>query len=202
MNKIKILTQGLIKENPTLVLVLGGCPSLAVTSSVNTALGMGLATTFVLFMGNSFVSLFRNHIPHTVRIPAYIVIIASFVAIVELLLKGFMPPLAESLGIFIPLIVANCVLLGRAEVFASKNKVVDSFLDGLGMGLGFTFALFLFGTCREVLGNGTFMGFELIPGTQGNAVLGFILAPGAFFVMGFVIAIMRHLRTRNKVTSN
>ncbi|MBQ9436433.1 MAG: electron transport complex subunit E [Bacteroidales bacterium] len=193
MSKLQILTKGLIKENPTLILVLGTCPSLAVTTSVQNAIGMGLATTFVLMMSNTIISMLKSLIPDKVRIPAFIVVIATFVSIVDLLIQGFVPALAESLGIFIPLIVVNCIVLGRAEAFASKNSVFDSFLDGLGMGLGFTIALFLIGTCRELLGSGSFWGYKL-PFVTGDGILVFVLAPGAFIVMGFIIAIVKHFQ--------
>ena len=193
MSKLQILTKGLIKENPTLVLVLGTCPSLAVTTSVQNAIGMGLATTFVLMMSNTIISMLKSLIPDKVRIPAFIVVIATFVSIVDLLIQGFVPALAESLGIFIPLIVVNCIVLGRAEAFASKNSVFDSFLDGIGMGLGFTIALFLIGTCRELLGSGSFWGYKL-PFVTGDGILVVVLAPGAFIVMGFIIAIVKHFQ--------
>ena len=193
MSKLQILTKGLIKENPTLVLVLGTCPSLAVTTSVQNAIGMGLATTFVLMMSNTIISMLKSLIPDKVRIPAFIVVIATFVSIVDLLIQGFVPALAKSLGIFIPLIVVNCIVLGRAEAFASKNSVFDSFLDGIGMGLGFTIALFLIGTCRELLGSGSFWGYKL-PFVTGDGILVFVLAPGAFIVMGFIIAIVKHFQ--------
>ena len=195
MNKMKILTQGLLKENPIFVLVLGMCPSLAVTTSAINALGMGLATTFVLLMSNMLISLLKNVIPNKVRIPAYIVVIATFVTIVDLVLKGFVPPLAESLGLFIPLIVVNCIVLGRAEAFASKNTVVDSMLDGIGMGLGFTLSLFVIGSIREILGSGSFLGFS-IPFMKGNEILVFVLAPGAFIVLGFMMALVRKLQNK------
>lgn len=195
MNKMKILTKGLLKENPTFVLVLGMCPSLAVTTSAINALGMGLATTFVLLMSNMLISLLKNVIPNKVRIPAYIVVIATFVTIVDLMLKGFVPPLAESLGLFIPLIVVNCIVLGRAEAFASKNTVVDSMLDGIGMGLGFTLSLFVIGSIREILGSGSFLGFS-IPFMKGNEILVFVLAPGAFIVLGFMMALVRKLQNK------
>lgn len=195
MNKMKILTKGLLKENPIFVLVLGMCPSLAVTTSAINALGMGLATTFVLLMSNMLISLLKNVIPNKVRIPAYIVVIATFVTIVDLVLKGFVPPLAESLGLFIPLIVVNCIVLGRAEAFASKNTVVDSMLDGIGMGLGFTLSLFVIGSIREILGSGSFLGFS-IPFMKGNEILVFVLAPGAFIVLGFMMALVRKLQNK------
>ncbi|MDR1757379.1 MAG: electron transport complex subunit E [Bacteroidales bacterium] len=189
MSKWSILTKGIIKENPTLVLVLGTCPSLAVTTSVSNAIGMGLATTFVLLMSNMLISSLKSVIPNKVRIPAFIVIIATFVSIVDLILQGFVPVLAASLGIFIPLIVVNCIVLGRAEAFASKNSVLDSILDGIGMGIGFTFALTIIAAFRELLGSGSILGHKLFDGA-----LVFVLAPGAFFVMGFVIAIVGYLK--------
>lgn len=192
---MKILTKGLLKENPAFVLVLGMCPSLAVTTSAINALGMGLATTFVLLMSNMLISLLKNVIPNKVRIPAYIVVIATFVTIVDLVLKGFVPPLAESLGLFIPLIVVNCIVLGRAEAFASKNSVLDSVLDGIGMGLGFTLALFVIGSIREILGSGSFLGLS-IPFMKGNEILVFVLAPGAFIVLGFVMALVRRIQNK------
>ncbi len=195
MNKMKILTKGLLKENPAFVLVLGMCPSLAVTTSAINALGMGLATTFVLLMSNMLISLLKNVIPNKVRIPAYIVVIATFVTIVDLVLKGFVPPLAESLGLFIPLIVVNCIVLGRAEAFASKNSVLDSVLDGIGMGLGFTLSLFVIGSIREILGSGSFLGLS-IPFMKGNEILVFVLAPGAFIVLGFVMALVRRIQNK------
>lgn len=193
MSKLKVLTKGLIKENPVLVLVLGMCPTLAVTTSVFNALGMGLATTFVLVMSNMLISLLKNVIPSTVRIPAYIVVIATFVSIVDLVLQGFVPSLASSLGLFIPLIVVNCIVLGRAESFASKNSVPDSILDGLGMGLGFTLALSVVGFIRELLGSGSIFGHTFI---EGDGILIFVLAPGAFFVLGFAMAIVRYFQSR------
>ncbi|MEG1555863.1 MAG: electron transport complex subunit E [Bacteroidales bacterium] len=193
MSKLNILTKGLFKENPTLVLVLGTCPSLAVTTSSFNALGMGLATTFVLIMSNSIISLLKNIIPGKVRIPAFIIIIATFVSIVDLLIQGFVPALASSLGLFIPLIVVNCIVLGRAEAFASKNSVFDSMLDGAGMGLGFTLALFIIGSIREILGSGSIFGHKFI---AGDGILIFVLAPGAFIVMGFVIAIVKYIQSK------
>lgn len=195
MSKLKILTRGFLKENPAFVLVLGMCPTLAVTTSAVNALGMGLATTFVLLMSNMLISLLKNLIPSKVRIPAYIVVIATFVTIVDLVLKGFVPPLAESLGLFIPLIVVNCIVLGRAEAFASKNSVFDSILDGIGMGLGFTFALFIIGAIREVLGSGSIFNLPL-PFMKGNEILVFVLAPGAFIVLGFVMAFVRRIQNK------
>ncbi len=192
-NKVNILTRGLFKENPTLVLTLGMCPALGVTTSAINGIGMGLATTFVLLMSNMLISSLKNVIPDKVRIPAFIVIIATFVSIIDLLIQGYLPALAESLGLFIPLIVVNCIVLGRAEAFASKNGVFDSMLDGIGMGLGFTFALFCIGFCRELLGNGAIMNFKLI---EGDGILIFVLAPGAFIVMGLIIAIVNFIKQK------
>ena len=190
MSKIKILTKGFFKENPSLILVLGMCPTLAVTTSVNNALGRGAATTFVLLMSNIIISLLKNVIPDKVRIPCFIVIIATFVSMVDLIIQGFVPALSESLGVFIPLIVVNCIVLGRAEAFASKNTVFDSMLDGLGMGIGFTISLVLIAAVREVLGAGSFMGWQFIPSDYN--ILIFVLAPGAFLVLGFIMALVRH----------
>ena len=173
----KIIKNGIIDENPTFRLVLGMCPTLAVTTAVSNALGMGAAATFVLICSNMVIALLRNFIPAKVRIPAYVVIIAAFVTIVQLLMKAFLPALDSALGIFIPLIVVNCIILGRAEAFASKNQVVPSILDGLGMGIGFTLALTLIATIREILGNGTFLGISLFgPGYPPALIM--ILAPG------------------------
>lgn len=194
MSKIKILTKGFFKENPSLILVLGMCPTLAVTTSVNNAIGMGAATTFVLLMSNIIISLLKNVIPDKVRIPCFIVIIATFVSIVDLIIQGFVPALSESLGVFIPLIVVNCIVLGRAEAFASKNGVIDSILDGLGMGIGFTISLILVAAVREILGAGSFMGFQFIPSDYN--ILIFVLAPGAFLVLGFIMALMRYIINR------
>ncbi len=191
MSKLNILTKGFFKENPNLILVLGTCPSLAVTTSVNNALGMGAATTFVLLMSNMLISAMKNIIPDKIRIPCYIVIIATFVSIIDLLIQGFVPALSESLGVFIPLIVVNCIVLGRAEAFASKNPVFDSMLDGLGMGIGFTISLTLIAAVREILGAGSLMGFQFIP--EEYNILIFVLAPGAFFVYGFIMALVRHI---------
>ncbi len=196
MSKLNIFTKGFFKENPSLILVLGTCPTLAVTTSVNNALGMGAATTFVLLMSNMIISLLKNVIPDKVRIPCYIVIIATFVSIIDLLIQGFLPALSSSLGVFIPLIVVNCIVLGRAEAFANKNSVLDSALDGLGMGIGFTISLTLIATVREILGAGSFMGHQFIP-SQYNILI-FILAPGAFLVFGFIMALVRHLVNKHE----
>lgn len=200
MSKTQILFKGILKENPIFVLVLGMCPSLAVTTSAINGLGMGLATTFVLIMSNIIISLLKNVIPDTVRIPAFIVIIATFVSIVDLLIQGFIPPLASSLGLFIPLIVVNCIVLGRAEAFASKNSVLDSLLDGCGMGLGFTLSLFIIGSVRELLGTGAlFSGSPLyFKFIQGDGILIFILAPGAFLVLGFLMALIKFIKNRKQ----
>ena len=193
MNKLKILTNGFIKENPTLVLVLGACPALAVTTSLTNALGMGLATTFVLVMSNLLISMLKSLIPDKVRIAGYIIIIATFVSIVDLLIQAYVPALASSLGIFIPLIVVNCIVLGRAEAFASKNSIFDSLLDGIGMGVGFTIALSIIGFTRELFGNFSILGQKIIPG---DGILIFVLAPGAFLVFGFTIALVRRLQKK------
>lgn len=190
MSQIKVLTKGLIKENPNLVLLLGMCPSLGVTTSAVNGIGMGLATTFVLFMSNMLISLLRNFIPSKVRIPAFIVCIASFVTIVDMFMNAYIPALYESLGLYIPLIVVNCIVLGRAEAFASKNNVFLSFLDGLGMGLGFTLSLFLIGACREFLGGFSFLGHKLI---DRDGILLFVLAPGAFIVMAYLVALFKKI---------
>ena len=187
MNQLTNFTKGFIKENPVFVLLLGLCPTLGVTSTAINGLGMGLATTFVLLMSNIVVSLIKSFIPDKVRIPAFIVIIATFVTIVELTMQAYTPALFEALGLFIPLIVVNCLVLGRAEAFASKQSILSSIIDGLGMGLGFSFALTLLGAARELLGSGNIFGFELL---QGDLMLVFVLAPGAFIALGYLIALM------------
>jgi len=186
MSKLQIFTKGFIKENPVFVVVLGMCPVLGVTTSSENGLGMGLATTFVLVMSNIVVALVKNLVPDKVRIPAFVVIIASFVTIVELVLQAYVPSLFESLGIFIPLIVVNCLILGRAEAFASKNGAFDSILDGLGMGFGLTMSLTILGAIREILGSGSIFGINIY---NGDGILVFVLAPGAFLVLGYLIAI-------------
>ncbi|MDY0216127.1 MAG: electron transport complex subunit E [Bacteroidales bacterium] len=193
MNKFKIITRSLIAENPVFVLLLGMCPTLGVTTSAINGLGMGLATAFVLLMSNIFISSLKNWIPAMVRIPAFIVIIASFVTVVDLVMEAYVPGLYESLGLFIPLIVVNCIVLGRAEAFASKNKVFDSAIDGLGMGLGFTFALTLLGSVREVLGSGAIFNFKFIS-PEADGLLVFVLAPGAFIALGYLIVIMNSFK--------
>ncbi len=188
MSNFKNFTKGFVKENPVFILLLGLCPALGVTTSAMNGLGMGLATTFVLVGSNVVVSLIKKLIPDKVRIPSFIVVIASFVTIIDLVMAGYVPALYESLGLFIPLIVVNCVVLGRAEAFASKNTVFSSFIDGLGMGLGFTFALTLLGAVREILGSYALFGFKFI---DTDGILVFVLAPGAFFGLAYLIAIMK-----------
>lgn len=193
MSQMKNFTKGFIKENPVFVLLLGLCPTLGVTTSAINGLGMGLATTFVLIGSNVVVSLVKNFIPDKVRIPAFIVIIASFVTIVELVMQAYVPALFEQLGLFIPLIVVNCIVLGRAEAFASKNSVGSSAIDGLGMGLGFSFALTLLGGVRELLGSGAFFNFKFM---ESDGMLVFVLAPGAFIALGYLIAIINRLNKK------
>ena len=193
MNQWKNFSKGFIKENAVFALFLGLCPTLAVTTSATNGLGMGLATTFVLVMSNLVVSLVKNVIPDKVRIPAFIVIIASFVTIVELVMKGYVPSLFDALGLFIPLIVVNCLVLGRAEAFASKNTVWSSLVDAAGMGLGFTMALTVLGAVRELLGSGAFFGMKLI---SGDAMLLFILPPGAFIALGYLIVLANMLKEK------
>lgn len=190
MNQMNNFTKGFLKENPILVLVLGTCPTLATTSSAMNGLGMGLATTFVLIGSNVFIALLKNSIPDKVRIPAFIVVIATFVTVVDLVMQAYVPSLYATLGIFIPLIVVNCIVLGRAEAFASKNSVWSSFVDGAGMGLGFTLALGVLGMIREILGSGSIMGFKFI---EGDGILVFILAPGAFIALGYLIAVVNRI---------
>ena len=188
----KELTKGIIAENPVLRLVLGTCPTLATTTSVESAIGMGLAASVVLICSNMVISALRKVIPDKVRIPAYIVVIASFVTIVQMVVKAFLPSLDEQLGVYLPLIVVNCIILGRAEAFANKNTVLASAVDGLGMGIGFTAALFLMGAVREILGAGTFLGTS-IPFLSENPMLIFILPPGGFFVFGVLMAAVNKL---------
>lgn len=193
MNNLQNLTKGIIKENPILVLVLGTCPTLATSTSSLNGMGMGLATTFVLIGSNTVISLLANVIPDKVRIPAYVVIIASFVTIVDLMMQAYVPSLYGTLGIFIPLIVVNCIVLGRAEAFANKNKVLPSALDGLGMGIGFTLALGILGAFREMVGSGAIFGHKFLPG---DGVLVFVLAPGAFLALGYLIAIVNQIKKK------
>lgn len=192
MNKIKILVNGLIKENPTFVLLLGMCPTLGTTTSAINGLGMGLATTFVLMCSNTVISLLKNLIPNMVRIPSFIVVIATFVTILQMIMQAYVPALYASLGLFIPLIVVNCIVLGRAEAFAAKNSPANSFIDGLGMGLGFTLALTLLGLLRELLGSGCAFGLRLW--SEDYGILAFVLAPGAFIVLGFLIALFNRIK--------
>lgn len=198
MNKKDNFLKGIIKENPVLVLILGTCPTLAVSTNVSSALGMGAAATIVLLCSNMVISALRNIIPDKVRIPCYIVLIAGFVTMVQMIVKAFAPALDESLGIYLPLIVVNCIILGRAEMFANKNNVIDSAIDALGMGVGFTLALFLMATIREVLGSGTWMGME-IPVLADNNISIMTMAPGGFLVFGILIAVVNKL-TGNKNT--
>lgn len=185
-------TKGFVRENPVFVLLLGMCPTLGVTSSAINGLGMGLATTFVLVMANIVVALIKNQIPDKVRIPSFIVIIAAFVTVVELMMEAYLPSLFKSLGIFIPLIVVNCIVLGRAEAFASKNNLRAAAIDGLGMGLGFSFALVLLGSVRELLGSGRL--FDIPIYSENYVSLLFVLAPGAFIVLGYLIAIINRIK--------
>ncbi len=192
-SKLTILTRGIVKENPTLVLLLGTCPFLATSTSAINGAGMGLSTTAVLICSNIVISLLKNIIPDKVRIPCYIVVIAGFVTVVQFLLQAYLPDLNASLGLYIPLIVVNCIILGRAEMFANKNSVINSALDGIGMGLGFTLALFIMGAIREFFGGGTILGFEVTTNLITPMSI-FILAPGGFFVFGILTAIV------NKIT--
>ena len=195
MGKLKILTNGLVKENPVLRLVLGTCPTLALTTAVSNAFGMGFAATFVLICSNLAISALRKVIPEQVRLPAYITVIATFVTIVQNLVKAFLPDLDAALGVYLPLIVVNCIILGRAEMFASKNGVVDSALDGLGMGLGFTLTLLLMSTIREVLGAGTWYGIKIIPESIDRFT--FMTSPaGGFFTFGLLMALVIFVETK------
>lgn len=191
-NYLSEFTKGIIKENPVLCLILGTCPTLAVTTSATNAIGMGVAATAVLVCSNAVISALRKFIPDKVRIPAYITIIAGFVTIVQMLVKAYSPAINAALGIYLPLIVVNCIILGRAEMYASKNPVLPSILDGLGMGVGFTAALLLMGMIRELLGSGSLFGVQLLP----VQILIFILPPGGFFVFGMLIMLANKLNTR------
>lgn len=188
----KELYRGIIKENPVLVLLLGMCPTLAVTGSAYNGFGMGIAATVVLVGSNVVISLLKNLIPDKVRIPVFIVVIASFVTVIDLVMAGYTPELHEELGIFIPLIVVNCIILGRAEAFASKNKLSNSLVDGVVMGLGFTIALTVLGSIREILGAGSIFGWKFVS-AEASTVLLFILPPGAFIALGFLIAVVNRL---------
>ena len=193
MNYFKTIINGLIKENPTFVLMLGMCPTLGTTTSALNGMSMGLATTFVLICSHVVISLLKNLIPDKIRIPAFIVVIATFVTIIQMAMEAYLPALYDSLGLFIPLIVVNCIVLGRAEAFAAKNNPFASFCDGLGIGLGFTFGLTLLGIVRELLGTGALFSLRIFPEEFG--VLIFVLAPGAFITLGYLIAIINKLRT-------
>lgn len=189
-SKIGLIIDGIVKNNPTFVLVLGMCPTLGTTTSAINGLGMGLATMCVLILSNMAISAVARFIPDKVRIPSYIVIIATFVTLVQFLLQAYVPSLYATLGLFIPLIVVNCIVLGRAEAFANKNSVADSACDGLGVGLGFTIALTLIGLVREILGSGSAFGFKFL---SGDGMLAFVLAPGAFLVLGYLMVIFRKI---------
>lgn len=192
MNNLKVLLNGIVKENPTFVLLLGMCPTLGTTSSALNGMGMGLATMFVLICSNVVISAIKNLVPDMVRIPIFVVVIATFVTVLQMVMQAYVPALYATLGLFIPLIVVNCILLGRAEAFACKNGPVASFFDGLGIGLGFTIALTLLGAVREFLGTGKVFGLEIVPENYGMLV--FVLAPGAFIALGYLIAIVNRLR--------
>lgn len=195
MSKLQLLTKGIIRENPTFVLMLGMCPTLGTTTSAFNGMGMGLATLFVLTLSNVVISLIKNLIPDQVRIPAFIVVIAAFVTVVQLCMEAYATDLYNTLGVYIPLIVVNCIILGRAEAFASKNNVFDSALDGLGIGLGFTLALTVIGGVREILGSGSIFGMKFI---EGDGMLMFILAPGAFIVLGYLLVLFNKLTAKIK----
>lgn len=193
MGKLSIITKGIFKENPVFILVLGMCPTLGTTTSAINGLGMGLATMFVLVLSNIIISLIAPFIPAKVKIPSYIVVIATLVTVLQFVMQAFMPALYETLGLFIPLIVVNCVVLGRAEAFASKNGVLDSALDGIGIGLGFTFALGLLGLVREILGSYSLFGYKF---AQTDGMLAFVLAPGAFIALGYLIVLFNKLKSK------
>ena len=186
MSKLSLITRGIIKDNPTFVLVLGMCPTLATTVSAVNGMEMGLATMFVLILSNIVISLIAPVVPDKVHIPVYIVVIATFVTVLQLIMQAYLPSVYATLGLFIPLIVVNCIVLGRAEAFANKNGVLDAALDGIGIGLGFTISLTVIGLVREILGSGAIFGWKFI---QGDAILAFILAPGAFIVLGYLMAL-------------
>ena len=194
--RLHYLTDGIIKENPVLVLILGTCPTLATTSSALNGIGMGVSTTAVLILSNMVISAIRNIVPDKVRIPCYIVVISGFVTVVQLLMQAYTPALYSALGLYIPLIVVNCIILGRAEMFANKHNVVDSMLDGIGMGIGFTFTLVIMGSVREILGSGTWFGLQIIPKSVPGMSI-FTLASGGFFVYGCVMAAVNYF-TRDK----
>ncbi len=196
-NPIKIIKNGIIDENPTFVQVIGMCPTLAVTSSAINGIGMGLSTAAVLICSNVFISLLRKVIPDKVRIPAFVVVIATFVTIIQFLLQAYLPSLNDSLGLYIPLIVVNCIILGRAEAFASKNSALDSAFDGIGNGLGFTLALTVIGLIRELIGSGTLFSHPVLPASFPHTLL-FVMAPGAFFTLGCLMALLNHFKNKKK----
>lgn len=193
MNKLNLISKGIIRENPVFVLFLGMCPTLGTTTSAINGLGMGMATMFVLILSNIAIASISGLIPSKVRIPSYIVVIAAFVTVLQFFMQAYTPGLYETLGIFIPLIVVNCIVLGRAEAFASKNSVVDSALDGIGIGLGFTLSLTVLGAVREVLGSASLFGFKFM---DGDGMLVFVLAPGAFLALGYLLVMFNKLKTR------
>jgi len=195
MSKIKLITKGLVKDNPTFALVLGMCPTLGTTTSALNGMGMGLATMCVLLLSNMVISAVARFIPDKVRIPSYIVIISAFVTIIQLLMQAFLPSLYETLGLFIPLIVVNCIVLGRAEAFANKNSVIDSACDGLGIGLGFTLSLTVIGLVREILGGGSAFNWHFL---NGDGMLVFVLAPGAFLVLGYLMVLFKKLTAKKE----
>lgn len=194
MNKLSLITKGFVKDNPTFALMLGMCPTLATTTSAVNGMSMGLATAFVLILSNMAISAIARLVPDKVRIPSYIVVIATFVTVLQLLMQAYVPAIYDTLGLFIPLIVVNCIVLGRAEAFANKNSVFDSALDGLGIGLGFTVSLTAIGIVRELLGAGSIFGYKLI---GGDGILVFVLAPGAFLVLAYLLVIFRKYILKN-----
>ncbi|MCF0177153.1 MAG: electron transport complex subunit E [Bacteroidales bacterium] len=193
MSKLKLITKGIIKENPTFALVLGMCPTLGTTTSAINGMGMGVATMSVLILSNMVISAVAKFIPDKVRIPSYIVIISAFVTIVQLLMQAYLPSLYDTLGLFIPLIVVNCIVLGRAEAFANKNSVLDSACDGFGIGLGFTLSLTVIGLVREILGSGSAFGFKFM---ASDGMLAFVLAPGAFLVLGYLMVLFKKITAK------
>lgn len=194
MTKLQLITKGLIKDNPTFVLLLGMCPTLATTTSAIDGLSMGLATLFVLVLSNMVISAIAPVVPDKVHIHVYIVVIATFVTVLQLVMQAFVPGVYASLGLFIPLIVVNCIVLGRAEAFASKNGVIDSALDGIGVGLGFTLSLTVIGLVREILGSGSAFGFHFLPG---DGILAFVMAPGAFLVLGYLMVLFNKIAKKD-----
>lgn len=195
MNKLSLITKGFVKDNPTFALMLGMCPTLATTTSAVNGMSMGLATAFVLILSNMAISAIARLVPDKVRIPSYIVVIATFVTVLQLLMQAYVPAIYDTLGLFIPLIVVNCIVLGRAEAFANKNSVFDSALDGLGIGLGFTVSLTAIGIVRELLGAGSIFGYKLI---GGDGILVFVLAPGAFMVLAYLLVVFRKYILKNE----